>query len=375
MRLINTLLLFFCLSSLLAQTEQQYIINGHVGTYDSPSKVYLMYRVDGQFVIDTCDMKVGFFSFSGMVDATFFARLILDKEGKGLNSSDDMLELYVDPGTTEITGDNLISAAKITGSPTSDLLSVYQRKQEVFQAQQNQLQAVYLQASPERRASQHFIDSLEQQNAIIRQMDDEMFFSFIADHPNSMMSVSLLEGNVDSQPVTEKIESLYASLSDKVKNTKSGRELGVSIEKSRQLKVGEQAPDFTIKNMHGDSISLSMFRGKYLFINFWSPDCDHCKKEMPEVVEAYHQYIDKNFTILSIAIESQDNLLKWFDAIEDNKMTWTNASDLNGWMSKTARDYRVYDVPFNLLIDPDGKIIAKNIFGDNLKQTLRSFLN
>lgn len=375
MRLIYTLLLFFCFSFLVAQTEQQYVVNGQLGVYDPPAKVYLMYQGDNQFIIDTCDLKQGHFSFSGKTDATFFARLILDKEGEGINSDNDILELYVDPGAIDIKGDNLVSTARITGSPTSALLAEYQEEQAKFQSEVDKLHAVYQQATPERQASRIFIDSLNRMHADFKQEYDRMTFTFIEQHPESMLSISLLQLNVDTEPASKRVEDVFASLSDKIKNTKDGQKLAESIEKSRQLKIGEQAPDFNIKNMQGDIISLSMFRGKYLFINFWSPECDHCKKEMPNVVEAYHRYINKDFTVLSIAIESHENLLKWFDAIEENKMTWTNASDLNGWLSKAARDYRVYEVPFNLLIDPDGKIIARDLYGTNLKFTLDSFLN
>ena len=119
-------------------------------------------------------------------------------------------------------------------------------------------------------------------------------------------------------------------------------------------------------------MSLSDFRGKYVLLDFWASWCPPCRKENPNVVNAFQQYKDKNFTIVGISLDKDK--AKWLKAIADDHLTWAHVSDLKYWDSEIPALYGVRGIPANVLLDPNGVIIAKNITGEDLQNTLKEVI-
>ncbi|HEU0065420.1 MAG TPA: TlpA disulfide reductase family protein [Flavisolibacter sp.] len=134
----------------------------------------------------------------------------------------------------------------------------------------------------------------------------------------------------------------------------------------------KKAPDFTLPDTSGKSVALSSFRGKYVLVDFWASWCGPCRGENPNVVKAYNQYKDKNFTILGVSLDQNKDA--WIKAIHDDKLAWTQVSDLKFWNSAPAALYNVSGIPYNFLIDPTGNIIAEDIRGQDLYATLDKVL-
>lgn len=135
------------------------------------------------------------------------------------------------------------------------------------------------------------------------------------------------------------------------------------------------APDFILKNTKDQDVSLSSFKGKYVLVDFWASWCGPCRRENPNVVKAYEKYKSKNFTVLGVSLDGGENAkAKWVDAIAKDGLTWEQVSDLKGWGSYAVQLYHISAVPANFLLDPTGKIIARDLRGAELEAKLATLL-
>jgi len=136
--------------------------------------------------------------------------------------------------------------------------------------------------------------------------------------------------------------------------------------------TGQQAPDLSLPSTEGKTVSIASFRGKYVLVDFWASWCNPCRQENPNVVNAYKQFKDKNFTILGVSLDKDKS--PWLKAIKDDQLSWTQVSDLAYWNSKAVETYKLESIPFNILIDPQGKIIAEGLRGAELEKKLQEVL-
>ena len=146
-----------------------------------------------------------------------------------------------------------------------------------------------------------------------------------------------------------------------------------SNSKTNAAGIGNIAPEISLADPNDKIISLSSFRGKYVLVDFWASWCGPCRGENPNVVAAFEKYKNKNFTVLGVSLD--DNKESWLEAIQQDRLNWQHVSDLKKWESIVVNAYQIEGIPFNVLIDPAGKIIATELRGPALQETLEKFLH
>ena len=196
---------------------------------------------------------------------------------------------------------------------------------------------------------------------------------FAKEYPASAVSAWAISVFYGFDPRLEELEPAYNSLSTNNKTSLYGRQVKEIIESAKKTAIGRQAIDFTQPDINGNTISLSSYKGKYVLVDFWASWCGPCRAENPNLVRLYSKYHSDKFDILGISLDN--NKTTWQKAISSDKLTWTQVSDLKSWNSKAVAAYGIKGIPFNMLLDKDGRIIAKNLRGAALQKKLEEIFN
>lgn len=368
MKLLKSLAILLLPVAVFGQVGK-YSINGKIGKLNSPAKAYLIYRSGKTTVTDTAKINNGTFQFKGEVADPIKARLIVDHKAVGLKNLRvaDNIEIYLEKGVISVATTDSISKAIITGSKVNDENKKLATLTAPTSAKLKALYSKYLQAksdSLKNEVEKLYDKTDEEQKEIVNQ--------FIKANPNSFVSLDAIKTAAGPTPDVEKIEPLFNQLAVTLKNSASGKELSDKISKLKKLAIGAFAPEFSQADTTNTQVKLSDFKGKYVLIDFWASWCGPCRRENPNVVKAYNQFKAKNFTILGVSLDK--NREAWLKAIAADKLTWTHVSDIQFWNNEVAQLYSVQSIPANFLIDPNGKIIGKNLRGEDLEKKLTEVL-
>ena len=243
-----------------------------------------------------------------------------------------------------------------------------------FEDKLEEISDEYQKAPANKKNDPAFQATIEKRFSAVMGEITNLMQTFVTKNPNSYISLVVLTELISYEVNVSEIEKLYKSLSESIKKTELGEDIGNHLFSKTRTEIGAVAPEFTQNDPKGKPVKLSDFRGKYVLIDFWASWCGPCRQENPNIVMAYTQFKNKNFEILGVSLDNPNARTAWLNAIEKDKLTWPQVSDLQGWKNQAARLYGVESIPQNYLLDPNGVIIAKNLRGDNLIRTLNNIL-
>ncbi|GHV25484.1 hypothetical protein FACS1894176_04050 [Bacteroidia bacterium] len=237
-----------------------------------------------------------------------------------------------------------------------------------IQARQDSLIQEFRQAPAELANTQEYQLAMQYQYDDLVRQQNAIGIDFIQKHKDSPVSLmAMMEMSREPKDLLT-LDSLFQQLTPEVQNTPTGQEWNKFLQHHRLTAIGAMAEDFTMNDVNGKPVKLSDFRGQYVLVDFWASWCKPCRMENPNVVKNYQQYKDKNFTVLGISLDN--NQKAWLNAIEKDGLTWTQVSDLQFWNNAVARQYGITSIPYNFLLDPQGKIIANNLREEALADKL-----
>ena len=332
--IISICLLISGVSSLSAQ--EKVTIKGNIEKSNFNSIVLTDY-VMGEELSSSAIDESGGFELSCKLDVTTLCKLGLDEQ--------TFISLILAPGesiTIAIDGTNL-NEPLITGSKDSELLYSTIGRLNDYQKQ------------------------IDDHTSRIMQERTSFLEEFLRENKSSLSVLFFLE-QFDINQHPELYREVTTALSESHPGNAVVENYNSRFRDALFLPLGDEAPEIALPDTEGNISKLSALRGKYVLIDFWAAWCGPCRREAPNLVRVYNKYKDKGFEIYGVSLDRDKN--SWLGAIESDNLDWVHVSDLKYWQSEVVGLYGFSGIPYTVLIDREGKIIAKGLRGEQLENKL-----
>lgn len=356
--LIALLIKVFFGTTAYAQMSGTYQVTGNIeGLADQ--KVYLSAKTKGLTIADSVLAKNGHFEFKGKTPGALVYYLRFGKS--------TYLSVPIDVNEqVEITGNlDHLTEDDVKGAK---MLPVWKEWFKGWETIRSRAGVLYKMLDSIGRAGKDANRSYV--DAEFKKLDQRLIDSvevLVKKYPSSPITPFIIIDRFINYPNPEKAKSTYAALSKAGKNSLYGQELGEALRIASKTGIGVK-PDFTMADRNGQSFKLSSLKGKVVLVDFWASWCGPCRKENPNLVKAYAKYHGKGFEIVGVSLDDKKD--NWLKAIDADQLGWLHVSDLKGWKSDLAAEYGIRSIPTSFLVDADGKIIAKDLRGDQLEKKL-----
>jgi len=362
---------------LAVMAQDGYTLKGKVGTLNAPAIAYLQIWTKNGRVVDSAAITNGVFEFKGTVPGPTAANLVLKHsniEPNRLKRDTDAISIYLENKEITLTAPDSVKKAVIKGSPLNDDNLAWKAMLKPVSDKMAALNAEYAKQSPEKQQDPAYRKTLEERATAIEKEMGPLNQKFINTHRDSYIGLVAFRNNIGDDIDASVAEPEFNKFSAALKATPLGVSIAEAINGAKKTAVGSMAADFTQNDTNGKPVKLSDFKGKYVLVDFWASWCGPCRRENPNVVAAFNKYKDKNFTVLGVSLDRPNGKEDWLKAIAADGLNWTNVSDLKYFDNEAAVLYGIQSIPANILVDPNGKIVAKNLREEALQDKLAELL-
>lgn len=364
-KIIGAMALLLLSGALWAQAEKGFILKGNVSGLGSGKQIYLVNHNFKTNRLDTIARTVssdGEFSLKGSVAYPQQCYLFV----QGIKTD---LTVFVENTGISVSGNiEAPDAVVVTGSESQTEMDNYNKQHAAIMSRKPLLAAEYQKAKDagDEVGAEAAFKKFEAMDAEARRFA----LTFVANNPKSYVSALILLKNFNNKN-PEETNALYNKFSEAVKQSSAAWAIKKRLNIWATTSVGKQAPLFSGKDPEGRPIALNdlLKKGKYTMIDFWASWCKPCRAENPNVTKLYKQYHAMGLNILGVSLDA--NAVAWKKAIADDGLIWEHISDLKGWGSDYAVLYGIQSVPATFLLDANGKIVGKNLQGEELTTRLK----
>lgn len=373
----NLVSALFVLSMLACSGPKQkdgFIIKGKIGGLRQNEAYLLTYKDGAAVTLDSSviDTRKGTFRLHGRVETPDLMYIAFPDGSE--------IEVFIENAMINIEGDRIQNAV-ISGSRSNDEYTSYKvgrdSVERAFIGQQAEYDSVLLKYSTARKAgneaeTRSLYDQLVKIESLPEARLKEYNLAFVKNHGSSFVAPVILWDELAWSMDAPEMDPLVKGFDTSIQKSGYVVLLNKRIETLKKVAVGSPAPDFIMEDTLGHPQKLSSFFGKVLLVDFWASWCGPCRRENPNILAAYKQFNRKGFDIVGVSLDNSK--ARWIKAIEDDKLTWHQLSDLQKWNNAASKLYGIRSIPSNLLLDKNGTIIAKNLMGDDLTNKLRELL-
>ena len=370
--------MLFLLVSANGFAQKGFTISGDVSKVkDLIAKVYLNYYADGKSTMDSAEVKEGKFSFTGTLADPVMGSLRAKyqevpgaKSMKAISYNRDIKQVFLENSKIKIASVDSFANATIKGSKSHTAYVSWTDLTKEETAQSAALNKEYSEFY--KKKDQAGMDRIDAAFDKLTEQKNIKNKQYLKDNASSPIAMFVLKQYAGYDINADDVEPMFLALPEQLRASPAGKDMTEKLETAKKTGVGKMAMDFTQNDTLGIPVSLSSFRGKYVLIDFWASWCGPCRQENPNVVKAFNAYNNKGFTVLGVSLDQPTAKDKWMKAIHDDKLTWTQVSDLKYWKNDVAVQYGIQAIPQNFLIDPQGKIVGKNLRGEALNKKLEA---